>query len=108
VSRVVALLACFAMSGCFESIDHELDSGSTDSGFDGGTDAGTDQCHESAECPCAQECQGAPLHCVPVTPSTCDATTHCDTIIAGSTCTAALRFGSLCGYHACLLPDGGP
>lgn len=102
--RCAAVLCCLALSGCFESIDHELDSGAADSGFD----AGGDQCHGNVDCPCAQECEGAPAHCVAVTPSTCDATTHCDLVVPGSTCTAAIRFGSLCGYHACLLPDGGP
>jgi len=102
----VAVLALL-LTGCFEAIDHETDGGA-DSGFDGGSDAGSDACHHDSECACAQACVGSPTACTPVSPSTCDATTHCDVILAGSSCTAVFRFGSLCGYHACQLPDGGP
>jgi hypothetical protein len=110
VREVKTILAfTLLLTGCYESIDHDLDGGGThDSGFDAGFDAGTDRCHEDGDCPCAQTCIGHPLSCTPFTPTSCDATTQCDHVVPGSTCTASMRLGSFCGYHACLLPDGGP
>jgi hypothetical protein len=93
----LALVAALG-SGCFEPIDHTPDSGAPDSG--------TPAC-VTASCPCAQRCGGPDGGCAPFTPSLCDGTTQCDHIVTGSSCTGVARLGSSCGYHACLLPDGG-
>jgi hypothetical protein len=96
--RRATLLGALLLAACFEAIEHTPDSGATDAGAACST----------AACPCAQECGGAePKHCVPVAPAGCDVTTHCEVVLVGSSCSAVFRLGALCGYHACLLPDGG-